>query len=141
MQEYIDFMGKNPLPFIGLIALTAIIVKLEISRFTRKFKQVSVNEAVAIMNKDKAMILDVREDKERTDGTIENAQHIPYSQLSDKMAQLGANKQANILVYCRTGARSNPACNLISKAGYENVSSMNGGIIAWETANLPTVKI
>jgi len=45
-----------------------------------------------------------------------------------------------VLVYCRTGARSTSACNTIVKAGFENVSNLTGGILAWETANLPVEK-
>jgi len=137
MQEYIDFVGKNPLLFIALIAVLAFIVKVELSRFTRKFKQVNVNEAVLLMNKDETVVLDVREDKEIKGGIIKGARHITLGQLNDRIGQLGNNKQVPVLVYCRTGTRSGAACQTITKAGFENVSSLTGGIMAWGDANLP----
>jgi len=140
MQEYIDFIGENPLIFIGFFAVLAILIKVEMSRFTRKFKMVNTNEAVKLMNMDDTIIVDVREDKEIKDGIIQNAQHITLGQLSDRIGHLGTNKQIPILVYCRSGTRSTSACNTISKAGFENVSALTGGILAWEAANLPTVK-
>ena len=140
MQEYIDFIGENPLYFIGLLIILGLIIKLETSKFTRKFKMVNVNEAVKLMNNDDTIVVDVREDKEIKDGIIKNSQHITLGQLSDRIGHLGTNKQVPILVYCRSGNRSSSACNTISKAGFENVSSLTGGILAWEAANLPTVK-
>lgn len=138
MQEYIDFVGKNPLLFIALIAVIAFIVKIELSRVTRKFKQVNVNEAVLLMNKDDTVIVDVREDKEIKGGIIKGARHVTLGQLNERMGQLGNNKQVPVLVYCRSGTRSGAACQMITKAGFENVSSLTGGITAWEEANLPT---
>ncbi len=140
MQEYIDFVVENPLYFIGLVIILAMIIKIETGRFTRKFKMVNTNEAVKLMNDDSTVIVDVREDKEIKDGIIRNAQHITLGQLPDRIGLLGTNKQAPVLVYCRSGTRSSSACNTITKAGFENVSSLTGGILAWEAANLPTVK-
>lgn len=139
MQEYIDFVSENPLYFIGLAILIGLIIKLEMSRMTRKFKMVNTNEAVKIMNQDEAIIVDVREDKEIQGNIIKGAQHITLAQLSDRMGHLGTNKQVPVLVYCQRGNRSTSACQTITKAGFENVSALTGGIISWETANLPTV--
>ncbi len=140
MQEYIDFIGENPLHFIGLLVILVLIIKLETSRFTRKFKMVNMNEAVKLMNHDDTIVVDVREDKEIKGGIIQNAQHITLGQLPDRIGHLGTNKQLPVLVYCRSGTRSTSACKTITKAGFENVSSLTGGILAWEAANLPTVK-
>lgn len=140
MQEYIDFVAENPLYFIGFVVILALIIKLESSRFTRKFKMLNMNEAVKLMNNDDTIVVDVREDKEIKDGIIQNAQHITLAQLPDRIGYLGNNKQVPILIYCKSGTRSTSACNTIIKAGFENVSNLTGGISAWEAANLPTVK-
>jgi len=140
MQEYFDFAQENPLYFIGLIAVLFFIVKMETARFTRKYKMVNNNEAVKLMNNDDTIVVDVREDKEIKGGLLQGAQHITLGQLNDRIGHLGTNKQTPILVYCRTGTRSSSACQTITKAGFENVSALTGGILAWEAANLPTVK-
>ncbi|PID33749.1 MAG: sulfurtransferase [Thiotrichales bacterium] len=140
MQEYIDFAGNNPLPIIGFIVVLFLIIKLEMSRFTRKYKQVNVNEAVMILNKDDAVVLDVREDKELTSGVIKGARHITLAQLPQKIGELNKSKKAPILVYCRSGSRSGNACNQLTKAGFEDVSNLAGGVMAWEAANLPLSK-
>lgn len=140
MQEYIDFAGNNPLLIIGFVAVLFFTIKLEISRLTRKYKQVNVNEAVMLLNKDNAIVVDVREDKEVTSGIIKGARHITLSQLPQKIGELSKSKQDPVLVYCRSGSRSGHACNQLTKAGFEDVSNLAGGIMAWESANLPVSK-
>ena len=140
MQEYIDFIGSNPLLFIGLAVVLFLILKTEISRFTRKYAQIGVNAAVMLLNKDSAVVIDVREDKEMKDGIIQGAQHITLGQLPDRIAELEKSKKDPVLVYCRSGSRSGHACNLLTKAGFEDVSNLTGGIMAWESANLPLAK-
>lgn len=138
MTEYIDFARNHPLLVIGFFAVLAIIIKMEITRLTKKYKDVSVNEAVMLLNKDNAVVVDVREDKEIKGGIIKDARHITLGQLSTRMGELP--KVSPILVYCRSGSRSGHACHQLTKAGFEDVSNMKGGIMAWESANLPLAK-
>lgn len=140
MQEYIDFARNNALIVIGFFAVLGFIIKTEISNATRKYKQVGVNEAVMLMNKDDALILDVREDKEVQGGKIQGARHITLGQLPSKLSELEKSKQSPVLVYCRSGSRSSHASQVLTKAGFEDVSNLAGGILAWESANLPIEK-
>lgn len=140
MQEYIDFARDNFLIVAGFIAVLGFTIKTEISRLTRKYKQIGVNEAVMLLNKDNTIVLDVREDKEIQGGKIKGARHITLGQLASRVAELGTNKQNPILVYRRSGSRSAHACQTLTKAGYEDVANLAGGILAWEAANLPVTK-
>jgi len=140
MQEYIDFARNHPYLVVGFIGLLGFIIKTEISRISRTYKQVGVNEAVMLLNKDNTVVLDVREDKEIQGGLIKGAQHIALGNLSEKISNIGKNKQDPILVYCRSGNRSGHACHQLTKAGFEDVSNLAGGILAWEEANLPVAK-
>lgn len=141
MQEYIDFARSNFILVAGFFAVLGFIFKTEISLLTRKYKQVGVNAAVLLLNKDNTLAIDVREDKEiTTDGMIKGARHITLGQLPTRMAELGKNKQQPVLVYCRSGSRSGHACQMLTKAGFEDVSNLSGGILAWESANLPLSK-
>jgi len=141
MQEYIDFAQNNFLIVAGFFAVLAFIFKTEISILTRKYKQLSVNAAVMLLNKDNALALDVREDKEIIDGgMIKGARHITLGQFPTSMTDLEKYKQQPVLVYCRSGSRSGHACQMLTKAGFEDVSNLSGGIMAWEAANLPLSK-
>jgi rhodanese-related sulfurtransferase len=140
MQEYIDFVSRHPLLIIGFVAVLAFTLKLELGRLTSKCKRLGVSAAVLLLNKDNTVVLDVREDKEINQGVIKGARHIPLAQLAEKIPELSKNKQNPILVYCKSGSRSGHACQLLTKAGFEDVSNLSGGIMAWQTANLPLAK-
>lgn len=140
MQEYIDFARDNFLIVAGFIGVLAFIIKSELSRMSRTYKQVGVNDAVLLLNKDNTVVLDVREDKEIQGGIIKGARHITLGELADKVANIGKNKQDPVLIYCRSGSRSGHACQQLTKAGYEDVSNLSGGILAWESAKLPVAK-
>jgi len=140
MQEYIDFARNNFLIVAGFIGVLGFIIKTELSRLTRKYKQVNVNQAVLILNNDNASVVDVREDKEIQGGVIKGAQHIKLADLPSKLGGIAKDKTQPVLVYCRSGSRSGHACNILTKAGYEDVSNLAGGIMAWEAANLPIAR-
>ena len=140
MQEYIDFARNNLLIVAGFFVVLGFIIKTEISRLTRKYQQIGVNEAVLLLNKDDTVVIDVREDKEIQGGYIRGARHIKLADFSSQLGGIAKDKQTPVLVYCRSGNRSGHACQLLTGAGYENVSNLEGGILAWESANLPVAK-
>lgn len=102
-------------------------------------EQADTLKATRLYNDD-ALILDVREDKEFASGHIPKAKHIPLGKLASRMQELEKHKNKPILVTCRSGQRSARACGMLKKAGFETVYNQQGGIIAWERANLPVTK-
>lgn len=140
MDDFSGFIQNNMLLVGGLLIIVFLIVRTEISRFTRKYKQLDVNAAVQVMNQDDAVVLDVREDKEVADGRITGARHIALGNLNNRMGELNKYKDKPLLVYCRSGNRSSHACSQLTKAGFSDVYNLAGGIVAWESANLPLSK-
>lgn len=140
MNEYIVFAQSHPVLVMGFIALLGLILWTEFGRLTRKYKQLDVNQAVLLMNRDDAVVLDVREDKELSEGKIQGAKHIPLGQLGKRVTELEKSKGKPMLVYCRTGNRSAQASSLLTKAGFEQVHNLGGGFVAWQAANLPVAK-
>ncbi len=62
---------------------------------------------------------------------------IPYNEISGKLDQLPANKDAKLVLYCRSGSMSTDAATTLVESGYTNVFELDGGMIAWEKAGLP----
>jgi len=141
MSEYIEFAQTNPLLVFGFIAVLGIIIWTEIGRLNQNFAQLNANQAVQLINSDKTICIDVREEKEIASGGIQGAIHIPSGQITNRINELDKYKTSPILVYCRSGSRSSHVCKQLDKAGFENLSNLAGGIIAWETAKLPIVSI
>lgn len=103
-------------------------------------KQIGPQEAVLLFNRDDALVLDVREQSEWTDGHISRAKHIPLGQLKNKLSDLEKFKGKPIVAVCRSGNRSGNACRMLKKAGFENLHNLAGGMSAWEQAGLPREK-
>jgi rhodanese-related sulfurtransferase len=102
-------------------------------------EQADTLKATRLYNDD-ALVLDVRQDSEFSAGHIPKARHIPLGQLAGRLQELEKFKGKPILVTCRSGHRSARACGMLKKAGFENVYNQEGGILAWERANLPTTR-
>lgn len=83
-----------------------------------------------------AWMLDVREPSEWAEAHIPGATLIPLGELAQRVSE--APKDQEIVVYCRSGNRSKAGADILTKAGYTNVSSMAGGINQWSAAGYPT---
>ena len=95
------------------------------------YEQITAEEAKKIMDSgEEHIILDTREQDEFNEGHIPGAILIPYTEIENKAEEMLPDKDAQILVYCRSGRRSKIAAEALSKLGYTNVKEF-GGIIDW----------
>ena len=97
--------------------------------------------AVQLINREKAVVVDVCETEEFAAGHIVGAKNIPLNQLEDKLAGAVKNKAVPLILVCQSGARSGRAVPIAKKLGYEQAQSLAGGLAAWKAATLPVEKI
>ncbi|MBN1255719.1 MAG: hypothetical protein JXA50_10640 [Deltaproteobacteria bacterium] len=103
-----------------------------------KVCEVSAADAKGKIDSDTSLIiLDVREPDEFGKGHIPKAINIPRGLLEFKVTNEIPNKDANILVYCKTGGRSCLACSTLVTMGYKNAKSIAGGWTDWLKAGYP----
>ena len=134
-MEFIQFLQGELLLTGTLFALIILLIVNIYSEKYRKYQVVDTNGAVSLMDDDKLIILDVREEKERSAGFLNNDLNIPMGQVKAKMDSL--DKSKNILVYCKSGTRSDRIADILSKNDFQKVSSLKGGFNAWLKADLP----
>ena len=96
--------------------------------------------AVQLINREKAVVVDVCEAAEYAAGHVTGSKNVPLGQLEEKLPGTVKNKALPLILVCQTGARSGRALAIAKKLGYENVQSIGGGLGAWRTANLPVDK-
>lgn len=137
-MEFIQFLQGELLLTGTLFALIILLIVNIYSEKNRKYQVVDTNGAVSLMDDDDLIILDVREEKERKIGFLSNDINIPMGQLKTKMDTL--DKSKNILVYCKSGTRSDRIADILSKNDFQKVSSLKGGFNAWLKAELPIEK-
>jgi rhodanese-related sulfurtransferase len=97
--------------------------------------------ATLLINKDNALVLDVREEAEFAAGHIINARNVPLSRLSassDAADRVSKRRDRPIVVCCASGNRSAAAVAALKKMGFPNAYGLSGGLSAWREAGLPT---
>jgi len=101
---------------------------------------VSPSEATMLINREDAVVLDVREAAEFTAGHLPEARNVPAAKIQERMAELHKFKERPIIVCCASGGRSAAACAPLRAAGFSRLYNLSGGIEAWRAASLPLKK-
>ncbi|HHH89299.1 MAG TPA: rhodanese-like domain-containing protein [Aliiroseovarius sp.] len=140
MQQLLTFVSHNLMLFGALAVILALLAHNLFGSSLRGYKTTTPAEAIQLINHEDALVLDVREDGEYRNGHILNALHIPQNHLQDRLDELEKHKDRAIIVSCRSGSRSAQACALLKKQGFDPVYNLSGGVMAWQSANLPLVK-
>ena len=101
---------------------------------------VSTAQAVQLINRNNAVILDIRSKDEFAAGHLVNARHIEAKDLAERSKELAKFKKNPIIVVCHTGARSAPSVKTLQAAGFEQAVNLDGGIAGWQKAGQMLVK-
>ena len=96
--------------------------------------------AVQLINREKAVVIDVCETEEFAAGHVGGAKNVPLGQLEERLPALVKNKALPLVLVCASGARANRAVAMAKKLGYDNAQAMAGGLKAWREASLPVEK-
>lgn len=97
-------------------------------------------EAVRLMNREKAVVIDVGNPEEFAEGHIAGARNLPLDRLEAELGGAVKNKALPLIMVCGKGMRSKRAVAIAKQLGYENAQSLTGGMGAWRAANLPVEK-
>lgn len=106
----------------------------------RRGAKVSTLEATQLINQSNPLILDVREPAEFAVAHVRNAKSVPLSELPKRIDELSKFKNTPVIVMCKSGERASSATMMLRKAGFEQASSLDGGLESWLSQGLPTVK-
>ncbi|MDA0225315.1 MAG: rhodanese-like domain-containing protein [Proteobacteria bacterium] len=102
--------------------------------------QVDTNQATQMINRQDALLLDVRELAEWNQGRVLGARHVPAGELEARAGEVSKKKDKPVIVYCESGTRASSAAGVLRKHGYTNVFSLAGGFTGWRHAGLPVEK-
>lgn len=134
---FLDFIIHNVwIVFLWFFSLGLLVVPPMLKRASG-YSDVNNLQATKIINDDNSLILDVRSQNEFASGKISRAKNIQVDQLLNKLATISDYKNKPVLVYCQSGMRSNMACRILRKSGFEQVFNLKGGVNAWVNGDLP----
>ena len=97
--------------------------------------------AVQLMNREKAVVIDVCSPAEFASGHVVGARNVPLADLNARLPELVKNKATPVILVCASGMRSRGAVAIARKLGYEKAHSLAGGMGAWRAASLPVEKV
>jgi len=135
-----EFVKENIL-FIGLAIGSGFgLLWPMLNRGASGVPNLSATEAVLMLNRDKPLVLDVRDAAEFAAGHIQGAKNIPVAELSDRLKEIEKFKDKPVLVHCQKGMRAKSACNTLKAQQFSKLNNLQGGLDTWIEAKLPVVK-
>lgn len=143
MESFLVYIQKSPFNMMLLGAAVASGAMLLWPLLLRPFRaghEVSAFEAVQLINRKDALVIDVRDAGEFESGHIASARHVPERQLVERMGEFEKFKDRPLIVACRSGARSSAAVQILRRHGFGEAVNLQGGIGAWEQAGMPLQK-
>lgn len=140
MQEFFVFLSNHWMLSVSFIALSAMLIWSFIAPGVRGYRELKPAEVMPLINSDDTLILDVRSENEFIDGHINRAINLPLHLVDTRASEYEKHKDKAVLVVCRSGNRSGIACGKLRKLGFNNVTNLAGGVMAWQYANYPLKK-
>ena len=134
------FASASPMLSLALVGLTLAIIVTEIGRLFRGYKALRPAELTPLINQENALVVDLSASGDFEKGHIAGSRNIAPSQFDPENKTVAAARQLPVVVVCRNGTASAAAAKRLKKAGFEKVYWLDGGIAAWQQADLPLVK-
>ncbi|WCG82966.1 rhodanese-like domain-containing protein [Pectobacterium sp. A5351] len=141
MQEIMPFISKNPILSISWVALLVAVIVLTVKSKLSNVKEVVRGEAIRLINKEDAVVVDIRNRDDYRRGHIANAFNLlPNDIKNGSVGELEKHKSQPIIVVCANGLSSREAAENLFKAGFERVQILKDGLAGWSGENLPLVR-
>lgn len=138
--ELSAFAARHMYLSLGLAGLTVAILANEVAGLFRGYKGLQPAGLTALVNRDNALVVDLRPIADFEKGHIPGARNVQMSQFDPENRHLAAAKALPVVLVCKAGQTSGDAAKRLRKAGFERVFVLDGGIGAWLQAGLPLAK-
>ena len=135
-----NFIQQNIWLVVAALVSGTVFIWPFVSRKISGAAEVGPMQAVQLINRKDAVMIDLREPGEFSAGHAPNARNIPQTQLDKRIGELEKFKDRPIILVCQTGGRSHAVTSQLKKAGLGQVMVLSGGLGAWQQANLPVEK-
>ncbi|WP_313080398.1 rhodanese-like domain-containing protein [Atlantibacter sp.] len=141
MQEIMQFVGRHPILSIAWVALLGAVLFTTFKSLTSKVKVISRGEATRLINKEDAVVVDIRQREDFRKGHIASALNVlPNEIKANNTGELDKHKAQPIIVVDGNGMSAQESANALMKAGFERVFVLKDGVAGWSGENLPLVR-
>lgn len=141
MDQLIEFATANALLSGIWLALVALLLYTFIAPLLSPVKNLTTHEVTQKINKEDAVILDIRKPEEFKKGHITGARQLKADEINQaNFTKLEKYKNTPIIVVCPYGMNAGKTAHKLAKAGFSQAFTLKGGMEAWSSANLPVTK-
>ena len=124
-----------------LFGAAGVIVGLLVMHETRKgIPTLSPAQLTALVNREDAVVLDLRDAAEYRAGHIVESIHMPFARLSERVGELERYRERPVVVVCKMGHQSGAVARNLQQKGFAKVYRLGGGIMEWQSSQLPLVR-
>jgi rhodanese-related sulfurtransferase len=134
------FAQQSPILSLAFVGLTLALIYNEISRFFMGYKSLNPSDLTQLINQEDAQVIDVSAIADFEKGHIIGSKNIIFSQVAADNKLLDKAKEKAVVLVCRTGMQSAEAAKKLVKLGFKQLYWLDGGIGAWQNADMPLVK-
>jgi rhodanese-related sulfurtransferase len=140
MNELMQFAQAHMLLSSAWLLVAVILAITQFKQMASAPKTVSSQTLTNMVNRENAVVVDVRGQTDFNKGHIHGAINIPLSKVKDSIKDLEKHNNTPIIMVCANGISVTAACNTLKKSGMEQVFKLAGGMSSWTGDNLPVVK-
>lgn len=140
MAQLAEFVSNHLLLSLAFIIAATLLVGNEITLKARGFKAVIPAAAVQLVNQQNAQVLDVRDATSFNKGHVANAENAPLEKLLKNSVKLKLDKNKPVIVACESGHSANRAAVALKEAGFSELFTLKGGLMAWRDDKLPLTR-
>ncbi len=132
---------QNNLLLIGVAFVSGALLLWPYVRRSAGGPAVDNTKATLLINREDALVLDVRDSNEFANGHVLGAKNIPLAQLESRVGELGKHQVKPVIVVCNSGQNLAPKAGALLRAqGFANVHTLAGGYQAWLSGGMPVEK-
>jgi rhodanese-related sulfurtransferase len=139
-EELKAFAESTPMLSLALVGLTIALIVTEIARLFRGYKGLRPAELTALINREDPVVVDLSPQGDFEKGHIAGSRHAQAAQFGPEHKLVAGAKDRPVVLVCRSGNSASTAAAKLKKAGFTKVHVLEGGVAAWQQAELPLVK-
>lgn len=140
MNDFMTFVVHHWELWLAAVIVIILILYFEIREHAHGIDRLSTQETVQMINREHAIVVDVRDEKIFAEGHIRSAFNLPLKTLPTQLTQIEKYKEKPVILVCQAGMQSVRAAQILKQQGFKKVYSLKGGMGAWRVAGLPLAK-
>ncbi|WP_034918446.1 MULTISPECIES: rhodanese-like domain-containing protein [Erwinia] len=141
MQDIMQFAGNHTILSLAWVVLLVLVIVTTVKGMFSKIKTVSRGEATHLINKEEAVVVDVRSRDDYRRGHISNAINLSAADIKKgSLGELEKHKAQPVIVVCANGTSAGDSASQLNAAGFEKVYILKEGIAGWSGENLPLIR-